>query len=152
MKISCRKKIIFVIITTLLSAAIIEIGLRLFGFQAHNDASITQYFWVSDPILGFSNVKNGSFIYKKIHNEPLITTDKEGYRTTTPSYSDSSAKVVFLGDSTTFCAEVNDEQTFASLVATELAPLKTTVINGSVRGFNTVQSWLMLQTYFSQTR
>ena len=109
---------------------------------AQPQVSLTGYFWVSDPVLGFRNRPNGRFHNFKIVGRPLVTTDALGYRNGLGWSADADTPVVaFLGDSTTFCAEVGDSETGPSEVARLLSRrFWVRVLNAGVRGYNTVQA------------
>lgn len=144
-----RSKILLAAAATLVFALLAELLLRLLGDAppgadepAQSQVSLTGYFWVSDPVLGFRNRPNGRFQNFKILGRPLVTTDALGYRNGLAWYADAETPVVaFLGDSTTFCAEVGDSETGPSEVAKLLGRrFRVRVLNAGVRGYNTVQA------------
>ncbi|MCP4660811.1 MAG: SGNH/GDSL hydrolase family protein [bacterium] len=134
----------------------LELGLRLAGHQPLQEAvngrqealSLTGYFWITDPYLGFKNRPNGRYENRRILTNPLVTTDRLGYRNGS-GWSDPDTDepiVLFVGDSTTFCAEVNDDETGPSEVARLLAEDRPIpVLNAGVRGYSTLQSRRMLE-------
>lgn len=67
-----------------------------------------------------------------------VTTDKNGFRRTLPYALNDAAhyRIILLGDSQTFGAGVNDNQTFASLLSTRL---NQAVLNAGVPGYNNIE-------------
>jgi hypothetical protein len=138
-----------------------ETTLRYFGYrpcsydQSNKGLSVSGYFWIADERLGFRNRPNGHFINTSILGSPLNTTDNLGYRTTLPnSLNICDNNIIFLGDSTIFCSEVNDSETGPSEVAKLLTNNKMAfnVINAGVRGFNTLQCKRMLEETLSKVK
>ena len=104
------------------------------------------YFWVADERLGFRNRPNALFVAERIAGSPLITTDSSGLRNGI-GWSPAAGRpvIVILGDSNVFGAEVNDDETIPSQIARLLAPaFEVRVLNGGVRGFNTLQTRRLL--------
>lgn len=159
-----RSRLLFAAAATLFFALLAELLLRLLGGVAEPageagqpQVSLTGYFWVSDPVLGFRNRPNGRFQNFKILGRPLVTTDALGYRNGFGWSADADTPVVaFLGDSTTFCAEVGDSETGPSEVAKLLGDgFGVRVLNAGVRGYNTVQAKRALEQVlerFPETR
>lgn len=130
----------------------LELLSRLSGYKPHPSKSglgptVVGYFWISDPRLGFKNRPNGSYYNEKIRCRPLVTTDKFGFRNGFGwSPEGDSPIVLFVGDSTTFCAEVEDSHTSPSEVARLLRQQREVrVLNGGVRGYSSLQSKRMLE-------
>ncbi|MBI3726639.1 SGNH/GDSL hydrolase family protein, partial [bacterium] len=99
-----------------------------------------EYFWIADRTLGYRNRANGSF--ENALAGSTVTTGPHGERKGV-RWTDDAARpiVLFVGDSTTFCAEVDDDDTASSEVAKRLPPdLDVAVVNAGVRGYSTVQS------------
>lgn len=159
-----RSKILLAAAATLFCALLAELLLRLLGGMAEPagepgkpQVSLTGYYWVSDPVLGFRNRPNGRFQNFKILGRPLVTTDALGYRNGFGWSADADTPVVaFLGDSTTFCAEVGDSETGPSEVARLWSRrFRVRVLNAGVRGYNTVQAKRALEEVlerFPETR
>ena len=105
-----------------------------------------QCFAVCDRRFGFRNRPNGSFRSPHIEGNPVSTTDEFGYRSGFEWPGDGESPIVlFIGDSITFCSEVNDEETAPSEVAKLLSKeFQVRVLNAGVRAFNTLQSKRML--------
>jgi len=146
------KKLMFLSMPFLFCFFLAEFAFRITGYQPliiqpytpHNPES---YFWISDQKLGFRNRSNGSYYYEAIKGAPLVTTDRYGYRNGFGWHPDQKTPiVVFIGDSTMFCAEVNDNQTIVSEIAKLLSrEFNVRVLNTGVRGYNTVQAKRMLE-------
>jgi hypothetical protein len=156
-----RKKALLSAVTTLLLLLLGELVLRLLGYvpplmeeteQGHSGVSLTGYFWVADRTLGFRNRPHGRFVNFKIVGKPLVTTDPLGYRNGLGWSTKPGAPVVaFIGDSTTFCAEVADDRTGPSEVARLLTgKVRARVLNAGVRGYNTVQAKRSLEQVLSR--
>lgn len=139
----------------ILFVLISELGFRLAGFKPLDRADnvlelyseVIQHFLISDPYLGFRNRHNGRFISQAIQGKPLVTTDIFGFRNGFGWPGDSQDPIiVFIGDSVTFCAEVNDCHTGPSEVAKLLAEeFEIRVLNAAVQAYNTLQSKRMLE-------
>jgi len=139
---------------------VLEVALRRAGyrplphfFRGENEPlTVTGYFWIADRNLGFRNRALGSFRNREVLAAPLITTDAHGYRTTAGWSEEGHAPIVaFVGDSTTFCAEVEDSETGPSEVARLLGrELPVRVLNAGVRGYNTVQAKRALEELLSR--
>ena len=108
--------------------------------------AVVRYFWVADSHLGFRNVANGRFRNTFLKEAPIVTTDSNGFRNGyTCTDSDNAPVIVFVGDSTIFCAEVDDEHTGPSEVAKILCKdYNVQVVNAGVRGYSTLQSLRMI--------
>lgn len=100
------------------------------------------YFAVCDRRLGFRNRPLGSFRSLNIVGHPVNTTDKYGYRNGFGWSPEGSEPIVlFVGDSITFCSEVNDDETGPSQVAKLLSEeFDVRVLNAGVRAYNTLQA------------
>lgn len=150
-RLSQPKKIAFLLVPLFVCLLVLESVVRLAGYDPLRSQtatlSVTGYFWIADETLGFRNRPMGRYLNSKIKGEPLVTTDALGYRNgVSPAPGQSGRCVIFVGDSTVFCGEVNDEETGPSEVAKWLCAKRVTVrvINTGVRGFNTVQAKRML--------
>jgi hypothetical protein len=114
------------------------------------------YFAVCDPVLGIRNRPHGSYRSWYIRGEPLCTTDELGYRNGFgwPGYplgGGESPIVLFVGDSVTFCSEVEDQQTGPSEVAKLLSrQFDVRVLNAGVRSYSTLQAKRMLLECFER--
>lgn len=137
------------LVTTACLAVLLEIGWRWAGHAPRVDPgvapSVNTYLLVSDPRLGFRNRADGSFRNRAVAAAPLVTTDRDGFRNGLGWDPDGEEPVlVFLGDSTTFGAEVEDDRTGPSEVARRLSG-RVRALNAAVRAYNTVQSLRMLE-------
>lgn len=149
------KKIIFLIIPFFVLILFLECLLRFLGYEPKEPSlertkpSVVGYFNIADKELGFRNLPNGIYKNTAVKTKPVITTDEFGYRNGygwTPRSGRNNTTVVFVGDSTTFCAEVNDNETGPSEVAKILSKkYHVTVLNAGVIAFNTVQVKRMIQ-------
>lgn len=115
------------------------------------ECTSTRYFLRRHPFLGSHNRSLGSYLNAAIKGVPLVQTDAEGFRITEPNYSMRTAQgtILFVGDSTTFCAEVNNHETVASRCAEWLRGRWHT-INAGVRGYSTLQALRMLSLILPQ--
>ncbi len=157
LKLSRRKKLLFTLAVFVPALVLIELGMRLCGYgplEIAEDGPIDplqinafQYFTICDPELGFRNRKNGKFTTRHIAGHPVSSTDQHGYRNGFGwSAKGDSPIVLFVGDSITFCSEVNDDRTGPSEVAKLLAEeFDVRVLNAAVRGYGTLQSKRMLR-------
>jgi len=146
------KKLGFLACIAFFAILILEIGLRVTGFRPGLPTNrirvgANAYFWISDRELGFRNRPNGSYRYDEINSNPLVTTDESGFRNGHGWQADTRKPVVvFVGDSTVFCAEVEDDQTAPSEVAKLLTrEFDVSVLNAGVRGYSTLQAKRMLK-------
>lgn len=74
-----------------------------------------------------------------------MTTNSDGFRRTTPYESNDNAEpsVILLGDSQTFGVGVNDEETIASFLSTELGK---PVLNTGCPGYNNIEQYFLTNT------
>ncbi|MBI3473104.1 MAG: hypothetical protein HY013_17240, partial [Candidatus Solibacter usitatus] len=119
---------------------------RVAGYTPRLGPQVQTYFWVADKALGFRNRPNGRLENGWVRGKPVVTTDSNGYRRGYGSALGLPPEVVFVGDSTTFCAEVADDETISSEVEKILGGRRrTAAVNAGVRGYNTLQSSRMLR-------
>lgn len=159
LKLPVWKKLVFAGLLFIPAVLLIEMGLRLCGFranaatpQASPDADqplgldAFGYFTICDRKLGFRNRPNGRFRSMHIKGNPVATTDEFGYRNGYAWPGDGRSPIVlFIGDSITFCSEVNDDETGPSEVAKLLSRhFRVRVLNAGVRGYGMLQSKRML--------
>ncbi len=144
MRLPLWKKLLFLTIPFALLFIALEIIFRLAGLQPASEFSTSPqaYFFVSDARLGWRNRAHGRYRYELIDSAPFNTTDSLGYRNgygVAPSAQ--TPILLFIGDSAVFSGEVNDDATLPSEVAKKLKrKMNIHVLNGGVRGYNTVQS------------
>jgi hypothetical protein len=132
---------------TFVNVAFVVLRLIERFYRHRSPGAVNRYLWVLDANLGFRNRPNGKFRNRSIAGKPLITTNSLGHRNGSGPVPDRNTPlIVFVGDSTTFCAEVNDDETIASAVAKELSQSfpSVAVLNAGVRGYSTLQSKRML--------
>lgn len=141
---------LLIVITLCLFA--MELMLRLCGhvpeYHRGGPANSDVEDWIVDPLLGWRNGPNDFVIHDSILPPSTVRTDSEGYRNScNPSPSSDAPLVVFIGDSITFSAEVDDCYTgpalTGSLIRRELPGIQ--IINAGVRGYSTLQSERMLE-------
>jgi lysophospholipase L1-like esterase len=84
----------------------------------------------------------------------ILTTDKNGYRTTIPQlYKETNKKILFMGDSYTFGVYVNDADTYPSQFSKLILKNKKSynIINaGSTNGPETDQQYVWLNNYLKE--
>jgi len=154
------KKLLFTILVLVPAVFVLELVLGLCGYcPAVPEPAIVakgvrgrpphafRYFAVSDRRLGFRNRPLGKFRSPYIVGNPLSTTDRYGYRNGVGWSAEGSRPIVlFVGDSITFCSEVDDDETGPSEVAKRLGKeFSVRVLNAGVRGYNTLQAKRMLE-------
>ncbi len=154
-RLSVWKKLLFATIVLVSFLLVLEVLTRLCGYGpavATNAVEMHQldafeYFTVCDRRLGYRNRAGGTFVSPYIRGRPRCTTDEFGYRNGTGWTADGNRPIVlFIGDSTTFCSEVDDEQTGPSEVAKLLAEeFDVRVLNAGVRGYSALQCKRMLR-------
>ena len=121
-----------IIISIELIARVIEISKSVKIFDRRRSMKAYSYFdWKDDY---FKNVKEIPFIYEtytlfkhKGYASKEINVTEEGFRVTINKALDknkTSKKIYFLGGSTTFCLEVPDELTIASILSENLNKIK----------------------------
>jgi hypothetical protein len=78
-----------------------------------------------------------------------VTTDENGFRNSIPSELNGEGErdILILGDSQTFGAGVNDDQTFASLIS---KGLNRSVLNTGVPGYNNIEELELAKTLFNR--
>lgn len=160
-KLSVRKKLFFSTVMMVLALSATESAMRLCGYgPLRPDEPVAEtppedpvppdpfeYFTICDRQLGFRNRPNGAYYCWRIEGEPLVTTGEFGYRNGVGWTAEgTTAIVLFVGDSTTFCSEVGDDRTGPSEVARLLGEeFDVRVLNTGVRGYGTLQSKRMMQ-------
>lgn len=145
-----------IIISIELIARVIEISKSVKIFDRRRSMKAYSYFdWKDDY---FKNVKEIPFIYEtytlfkhKGYASKEINVTEEGFRVTINKALDknkTSKKIYFLGGSTTFCLEVPDELTIASILSENLNKIKNknyyTLKNYSVSAFVSDQEVILL--------
>jgi len=162
MKLPFWKKSLFTLILFLGVMLVLEVVLRIAGLgpapapqpiDPHSDdqramIDAFEYFAVTDRNLGFRNRPDGQYVTHMIEGTPLATTDEHGYRNGAGWPGQANTPIVlFVGDSTTFCSEVPDENTNSSETAKLLdaAGYRVRVINAGTRGYGTLQVRRMVE-------
>src|SRR5579871_5978242 len=145
-----RLFILTIVLGSLLVALLLsEVVLRGLG-RGPRPASVNGYFFVTDPVLGWRNRAMGRFEFAAAGS--VVTTGPLGERPGIRSKREATTPVVlFVGDSTTFCAEVGDEETGPSEVAKRLPPgADVAVVNAGVRAYGTVQAVRMAEEWLAR--
>lgn len=145
---SFRKKAAFTLVVLAVVLCLLEAACRLAGLRPKLiDHDPIGHHLIADPLLGFVLEPRLHYAHRAIEGSPTVTTDEWGLRTTANKSEDGSVPaIVCLGDSTTCCAEVNDEQTWPSELAKRLQErFPCQVVNAGVICYNTVQSRRMLE-------
>ena len=148
------KKLVYLGLPFVLVFLVLEVALRLLGFNPahHLGTSPQAYFFLSDAHLGWRNKPLGRYRFEKIAGAPVNTTDALGYRNGAGWNPDGQTPIIlFIGDSAVFCGEVDDLETFPSHVAQLLQSRRPVqVLNGGVRGYNTVQALRRMEEALEQ--
>jgi hypothetical protein len=142
-----------VILSLALGLLASEVVLRALGRRPHVAIvapTPNAALWIRDRRLGWRNRPSVPFRY--ILAGSTITTGPEGERLGVGWTKDRSTPLVlFVGDSTTFCAEVDDDSTGPSEVAKRLpASLGVGVVNAGVRGYNTLQAARLAEEWLAR--
>jgi hypothetical protein len=147
-----RRRAVFAIAASALvpfALVLAEGAARLAG-KRPRPQTVNGYFFVADPKLGWRNLPNGRYEWDAAGS--VVTTGRRGERNGVRSSSDPTGPtVLFVGDSTTFCAEVNDDETGPSEVAKLLPPEDAPfVVNAGVRAYGTVQAVRMAEEWLAR--
>jgi len=154
-KLPLRKKILFSLLLLIPVLLLAEVAMRLLGYglpepndwEASLGPTPFGYFIVCDQHLGFRNRPDGTYCSTRIQGNPVSTTDASGFRNGF-GWTDQgdSPIVLFVGDSYTFGAEVDDDETFVSQTAQRLLDrgLDIRTLNAGVRGYSTLQAKRMM--------
>jgi hypothetical protein len=164
-KLRLWKKLVFAAILLACVLFGLELGFRLCGYEpAPGSTSETDhaneppqpepcsYFAICDQYLGYRNRPHGAYRWHDMGGHPLSTTDEYGFRNGFGWTAEGQSPIVlFVGDSYTFCAEVNDDQTGPSEVGKLLSKeFHIRVLNAGVRSYSTLQSKRMMIQCFRQ--
>ncbi|NBX91632.1 MAG: hypothetical protein EBQ85_00185 [Proteobacteria bacterium] len=121
-----------------------------FLLERYRENLLKEQLYRFDPTLGWNlnrkiNTEQSSpdSRFTKQNRFSMVRTDQYGFRITPNTWkiSLSKKKILALGDSFTFGAEVNDSETWPAHLQ---ALLKTKVLNGGVSGFGLDQMYLKL--------
>jgi lysophospholipase L1-like esterase len=140
-------KLMLVLVSSLAVVVLAELALKMFPDEQE---STEQKFWTYDPELGWFHVKgtSGTFDSQKHNFHGVVNFDDLGLRKNgAPPLDHPATRILLLGDSTTAGLEVNDGETFASLLEGRLrqAGKSVRVYNAGVRGYGTDQELLLLR-------
>src|SRR5579872_1123324 len=129
-------KVLGVAMALLVALGIGEVAARLRGLRPHvaiTGPGLDAFFWIRDQRLGFRTLPDARLEHAR--SGSLVTTGHDGERHGLAEVTDPARPVVlFVGDSTTFCGEVNDDETGPSQVGKRLPKtLGVGVVNAGVR-------------------
>jgi len=146
-------KALGVALALVVALAVGEVAARLRGLRPHVEITgpgLDAFFWIRDQRLGFRNLPDARLEHAR--SGSVVTTGHEGERHGLGEVPDPARPVVlFVGDSTTFCGEVNDDETGPSQVGKRLSPaLGVGVVNAGVRGYNTIQATRMAEEWLGR--
>jgi hypothetical protein len=150
-----RKKLVFILVTlclsTILSLAVMEIGLRLFRDPLRitwkpADHKRVQY----DSTLGWTYIPNQSVMQTFVKNQSPVPvyTNEQGIRVPTPEtkLDPNRPSVIFVGGSYTMGYGLPFEDTFIGKLA-EYPNFPYQVVNLGVEAYGTDQAWLRLKRH-----
>ena len=145
-------KILLAVASAAFGVLLLEVGLRLAGFQAIYDVySKPSIFWEYDPLLGWAHTPESEGTYVGPRPWPIefsapIHINSVGLRG--PEIDPLPAmglRVLLQGDSMVAAFEVPYEQTFGALLEDSLSEelgVPVQVVNAGVRGYGNDQSYL----------
>jgi hypothetical protein len=152
------RRVVFIIaINILLSVvlvATVELTVRILGFGPRTPPHWDNQFG-KHKILGYTAVpySRWSFVaaYDGVLKTNIGTANKHGFRPTIVNKDCERCPVILaLGDSNTFSAEVNDDETWPEFTAHTLNKRGKAykLVNYGMRGYSTVQSYLAMKEAF----
>jgi hypothetical protein len=146
-------KALGVALALVVALAVGEVAARLRGLRPHVEVAgpgLDAFFWIRDRRLGFRNLPDARLEHAL--SSSVVTTGHDGERHGLGEVASVASPVVlFVGDSTTFCGEVNDDETGPSHVWKRLPPaLGVGVVNAGVRGYNTIQATRMAEEWLGR--
>jgi len=141
-----------VILTILICLLLFECCLRVVNPHYLNPMEHEGQIYQSDPVLGIKSIPNseGKILYHGYGHIPgevvIYTINSMGLRDNEYVYTkpDNISRIILLGDSFVFGAEVNKSQTIDTYM--EQILLDTQVINLGISSFGTTQEYLYLKT------
>jgi len=136
--------ILVVLGVLLVTAAFLEVGLRLFGFRGAPESIITNMKLVDDPILDWRYVPNSRFQEGNV----VYQYNESGFRGENHKIEKAGGivRIVVLGDSVTEGYGVHWQDVFATMVQTGLGN-GYEVINLGMGGINTPQEIHLLEEF-----
>lgn len=128
-----------------LACAIGEVVCRARGGHPLVWPTIPYALWVEDARLGFRTAPSARFV-DPVTGAKVETGPRGERRSAGPGVGPA---VLFVGDSTTFCGQVDDDRTGASEVS---KLIRARVVNAGVPGYSTVQSLRMAEEWLEASR
>tara|TARA_X000000950_G_C13893984_1_gene652035 strand:+ start:497 stop:1708 length:1212 start_codon:yes stop_codon:yes gene_type:complete len=146
------KNIILLIISITFSLIMLELGLRysLYGSFFSKDKSTN--FYKPHSLYGWIYNEGENHIWR-VGKKSTININSDGFRGIEIDKKLSSKKenYMFIGDSVTFGAQVEDNETFSSIVE-NFYENKINVFNFGVEGYSTDQIYLVLDNYIKKIK
>lgn len=130
-----------IIVSTLFTLVLSEIGLRLFGFSPMYVSPERDRFWKYDSVLGWAHQPGQEGIFETPQFRTAVHINENGLRDRPHSYErqDETERVLVLGDSFAWGYGVEELERFSQLLEKSL---DVEVINAGVSGYSTDQELL----------
>jgi len=135
------------------SILLAEMAYRIYSFDSifFDQAQKEHRFWQYDPDLGWSPVpgSEGQFQNPRARYNGYVKFDDRGLRITGNDYNVKEKSILLIGDSTTAGLEVDNQETYASVLERLLNEngCSYTVYNAGVRGYGTDQAYWRMTKY-----
>lgn len=159
---SLARKLTLLGVASLLCLGVLEVVFRVLGYQPlASRYSSPELFWRDDPVLGWSLEPNrqGRFVGPRpfpVEYRTTVRTNSLGLRGPDPTaMPDGGRRVVVLGDSVVAGFEVEENETYSSLLAPKLQTavgMPVQVVNAGVRGYGTDQEYLLYRERLRELR
>ena len=147
-----RKKILFCFLIIIISLVILELFLRLVGFEAwKTNRNSHETIFEFNSKLGWIS-KQGNYLIPSISNTKKInkfTIEKSSNRYSGKPKQNKLKKIILIGGSFTQGAGVSDDETFAYQLQSLLPNHK--ILNFGQAGYGSIQSLLLLEQIIKQT-
>lgn len=144
-----RARLVTAAVSTLLALCLAEGTLRLLGRRPLAGDPSLALLWRRDPRLGFRNQARADVV--NIPFAVRLRTGPAGERLgRSPAGDDPRAPaILFVGDSTTFCAELDDDLTGPAQAMRFLEDPACRAVNAGVRGYSTLQSLRLAEEWLA---